>query len=402
MRKGDVDEQARIKASFEKEAAAAMQELDAERTKKKNKLQERLAAKRKNGGSAAPPKDSPPEAMKVASAKVSPRGPETDEDDKKADWNEAQAALKVMQKKRIDATSAVASTSTAISPAVTQSLAALEKKMDSISSLLQALEKRENDISASIAKGAATLAAPAAAPTPSSNLNISVMPAADEPSPGQALRIVPDSDLHVQQRARLEFGYRVADLMGFKGLTLVGASSLPTSTAANNAFCNSYLYDHAGQQLAIHTDRMSSSGDFGLVIIHALSHIKIDPHDMSNDANSAFTLEFYSNLKILSQDLYKHTSKVVPKLLSASSSIGNSKSIRNMTSKLTALTGSIKSGESEMSEGSKQDDSGTRPTTEYFSTESLTERLKNYAIATGGESIPPEYIERYSKNQESS
>jgi hypothetical protein len=53
---------------------------------------------------------------------------------------------------------------------------------------------------------------------------------------------------------------------------------------------------------------MVSSGDFGLVVIHALSHIKVDPSNLSNDSNPLFMQEFFANLKILSQDLFKATS----------------------------------------------------------------------------------------------
>lgn len=50
---------------------------------------------------------------------------------------------------------------------------------------------------------------------------------------------------------------------------------------SNNAFCNSYLYDRDSNSLLVHKDRLSSSGDFGLIVVHALSHIKVRTHSLA-------------------------------------------------------------------------------------------------------------------------
>ena len=44
-----------------------------------------------------------------------------------------------------------------------------------------------------------------------------------------------------------------------------------------------------------------------MILVHALSHVKLNPNNPSawNDQNPSFTKEFYKNLRILSQDLYK-------------------------------------------------------------------------------------------------
>eukprot|EP00606_Chrysophyceae_sp_TOSAG23-5_P001356 GSChrysophyteH2.ASY1.ANO1.1387.1 assembled CDS len=332
-KQGDQKEQERIKASFEKEAAAAMQELDADRTKKKSKLQERLAAKRKKDYGSKK-KEKEPSAEQPADGTVAENG-----------------------------------NATATNPET--AMAALETKMDRIGAILEVLERRNNTAAASVA-AVAPAATAATDSSAASSGPVLVKPAADEPAPGTTMKIVSDGDLHVQQRARLEFGYKVAELMGFKELTINGASSLPQSTAVNNAFCNSYAYDNFAKQLSIHVDRMSSSGDFGLVIIHALSHIKVNPKDLSNDADAAFTSEFYSNLKILSQDLYKHSTNSVAKQMA------------------TAGTPRNAGGNGE----------GVEKEKDYYSEDSLAERMKKYAQATGGQSIPLEYLERYSQNQE--
>lgn len=47
--------------------------------------------------------------------------------------------------------------------------------------------------------------------------------------------------------------------------------------------------------------RISSSGDFGLVLVHAAAHIQVDPSDMSNDLDPRFTQYFHRALKVLTQ-----------------------------------------------------------------------------------------------------
>merc|ERR1711927_25661 len=83
----------------------------------------------------------------------------------------------------------------------------------------------------------------------------------------------------------------------------------------------SYLYNSVDHTLLVHSNRLSSSGDFGLIVIHALSHIKVNASDLSNDSDPAFLAEFYKNLKILSQDLYKKS--VVASTNSAAAAFGS-------------------------------------------------------------------------------
>lgn len=97
----------------------------------------------------------------------------------------------------------------------------------------------------------------------------------NEPTPGDTFQEVPDEDIHIQEKARLEFGLKLATLIGIKGLSIKVASSLPPSLASNNAFRDSYFFREEDNTLLVHTNRVSSSGDFGLVVIHGLSHIKV-------------------------------------------------------------------------------------------------------------------------------
>jgi hypothetical protein len=97
------------------------------------------------------------------------------------------------------------------------------------------------------------------------------------PPQGQELIICDEKKLSIQETARLEFGRQLTSLVGIsEAIKLRAAKSLPPSNGyENNAFRNSYFYDDKAQVLYIHTNRLSSSGDFGLVAIHALSHIKV-------------------------------------------------------------------------------------------------------------------------------
>jgi hypothetical protein len=100
----------------------------------------------------------------------------------------------------------------------------------------------------------------------------------NNPPQGEELVICDEKKLSIQETARLEFGRQLTSLVGVsEAVQLRAAKSLPPATDAyqNNAFRNSYFFDERGQVLYVHLNRLSSSGDFGLVAIHALSHIKV-------------------------------------------------------------------------------------------------------------------------------
>lgn len=44
---------------------------------------------------------------------------------------------------------------------------------------------------------------------------------------------------------------------------------------ASNAFRNSFFYDPHTKKLFVHARRLSTSGDFSLVLLNAISHIKV-------------------------------------------------------------------------------------------------------------------------------
>ena len=113
-----------------------------------------------------------------------------------------------------------------------------------------------------------------AAPSASAMTSLSAIETG-EPSAGTTTDIVTDEELHVQERSRLQYGQRLASILGLKKLTIKIARSLEPSKYVNNSFKQSYSYDKSSDVLIIHQSRLVSSGDFGLVVIHALSHIKV-------------------------------------------------------------------------------------------------------------------------------
>ena len=107
------------------------------------------------------------------------------------------------------------------------------------------------------------------------NQNIYTYKDNNEPQSGIQIQVLPDIEVSVQDNVRLEYGCRLAVMIGLPDLKINIATELPCSNILNNSFSNSYYYDEIENRLLIHFDRMKSSGDFGLVVVHALSHIKV-------------------------------------------------------------------------------------------------------------------------------
>jgi hypothetical protein len=193
------------------------------------------------------------------------------------------------------------------------------------------------------------------------------------PAQGDELVTVPKQKLSVQEKARIAFGTRLVEMVGLPPVTFTAVASLPPSTLSNNAFKNSYHYDDKTNELFMHIDRLSSSGDFGLVCIHALSHIKVNPMDLSNDNDPQFAAEFYTNLRILSQDLYKN--------INSTSNNGPSNSPKDRSPSITGA------------------DSVPVSTAEYFNKQRMHERMKQYLANEGGAGqVPTSYIDRYNQD----
>lgn len=70
------------------------------------------------------------------------------------------------------------------------------------------------------------------------------------------------------------------------------ASNLPPNNYDKNCFRNSFFYDHPRGILFIREDRLASIGEFVLVVLHCLCHIKCG--DLTDDKQPVFLREFYS------------------------------------------------------------------------------------------------------------
>jgi hypothetical protein len=286
----DQQEKERILAIFEKEQAAAMEASENERKTQKQKLQDRLAKKKldkekgKNSGAGSsstaastPPSEAQPAdllqsvaaAQAASDAKAAAKGKKKF-DDAAAAWRGHLAAAAARGGSSADLNAAGGG------GAIGAQMSLIEQKLERIERLVAAIDNSNNlgGASASPVPGGVRIGGDSFAGTGA--LPPVLYRDSDEPTPGDAVEIVPEDEIHLQERARLEFGRRLAAMVGLKTLTIRAANSLPPSNAVNNAFSNSYHYGPQEDTLYVHSNRLISSGDFGLVVIHALSHIKVN------------------------------------------------------------------------------------------------------------------------------
>jgi len=66
---------------------------------------------------------------------------------------------------------------------------------------------------------------------------------------------------------------------------------LPPNNYERNAFRNSIFYEHARNILFVRKERMDSIGEFVVLILHSMSHIKCG--QMTDDASPQFLRQFY-------------------------------------------------------------------------------------------------------------
>jgi len=274
---GEIDkaEKERILQTFEKERVAALDALEQVRKSQKAKLNERLNKRKSTLAAVTPPFTQPPEMLAAAAAAESSTAVQSMQN-----LNNKLAAL--TNPKTVSDISASVNAET--SAAFVQSVRLIEAKLERIEKVILTLEKngvkailpppQEPPVLAPVVEIPKPVEIEAVPPTP-----IVPTPAVyhdkDDPAPGDSVEFIPEAELPMQDTARLEFGKKLAVMLGLKTLTFRAAASLPPSTASNNAFANSYLYNPADQSLVVHSNRLHSSGDFGLIVVHALSHIKV-------------------------------------------------------------------------------------------------------------------------------
>lgn len=88
------------------------------------------------------------------------------------------------------------------------------------------------------------------------------------------------------------------------------AKSLPDAQTNATAFRCSYFYDHSRRTIFIRQSRLANIGEFMLVMVHALAHIKSAVADDRanitawNDADPAFLTEFYGLLEVCTEEMF--------------------------------------------------------------------------------------------------
>jgi hypothetical protein len=120
--------------------------------------------------------------------------------------------------------------------------------------------------------------------------------------------------------------------------------------------------------------------------------LQVNPSDLSNDSDPKFLAEFYKNLKILSQDLYK-------KSVVASTTAPGPKGAQPRGKLKPQPSFSAKDRDAFLSaQAAQSEDAGAAGATalghsaDHFSAESLHDRMRLYAQQGA---IPLDYLDRY-------
>jgi hypothetical protein len=129
------------------------------------------------------------------------------------------------------------------------------------------------------------------------------------------LEVVELSELPTAQYVVYCFAASIRENIGRNGIALPPvkvaiARSLPDAPSNASAFRNSYFYDHGRRTLFIRQSRLSNIGEFLLVSMHGLAHVKAalaeDRQTTAswNDSDPSFLTEFYGLLEVVSEELF--------------------------------------------------------------------------------------------------
>ena len=275
----DNREKERIRSAFEREHVASLAALEKDKNAQKQKLQSRLANKRQLKATkelsarAEKPPNSPSMASRMwtqlASRRLSLRRMKSTDVQAAFSNQPADAvrrksiqSLKTL-KDAVTTAAGLTSQSAAPNPQLSVAIAQIEVKLARIETVINAIAMSNTSQSQSV-------------PLPSAIISGAYRDESEPPA-GQLLQVILDesADLVVQEATRLAFGRRLAMMVGLKDLTIRAAVSLPPPTVTDNAFAHSYMIDPSSGVLFVHKDKLSSSGDFGLLLLHAFSHIKV-------------------------------------------------------------------------------------------------------------------------------
>jgi len=422
------EEKAKILLNFDQKNQDNLKRMEEDRLKKKAKMEERLKRKTQLTAAAAPSSDPSPELINASAAVTF--GTEAQNAAQIAAIQAGRSARTPASQQQMMMMQQMPNNLDLILPQVTSQMQTIDEKLRRIEMLITASE----------AKMAAAAVAPQSAVPAATTTTAGTVPLPanlyhdpDPPKVSDHREPISDQDLSSPEMARIDFGRRLVTLvLGQKSSVRVSAAAhLPPSTAVNNAFSNSYDYQKGTGELLIHKEKLKSSGDFGLVVIHALSHIKVDPDNLSNDMDPKFLEEFYKNLKILSQDLYKQQAKTAAQTQQMQQGGGGSTTMVASNSRaalqtigMNAKGAFAKSKQSPMNKSfrgsmagvelsnaisaaviSSGDEEGDAPSLHRIGSQqnvnhggggapaiSIEERMKQYLAAS---TIPPEFFDRY-------
>ena len=121
-----------------------------------------------------------------------------------------------------------------------------------------------------------------------------------------ALDLVDPKSLGFSEYVVWKFGTYIIDLLVVP-CDLCITRTLPPVDYARNAFRRSYVYVPQEQCIYMRRERLESVGDFAIVLVHAMAHIKCE--QMHDDGTPEFLAEFHYCLKVLGQELFFAKSK---------------------------------------------------------------------------------------------
>jgi trimeric autotransporter adhesin len=327
------------------------------------------------------------------------------------------------------AATAAAAAAAATAAAAQKQYRAIQRKLDGIEALVGALQSAQAEqaaagqqlqanvqlfnsaASSAAAAAAAAAAVPVAAPAAAKAVVYRDPEDAAVPPPASAvLEVLPLDSLPVQARSRLEFGEHLYTVLRLRdSVTVAVARSLPPPPEqSTNAFRSSYYWDAAAKTLYVHARRLGSSGDFGLVLVHAAAHLKSDtePEHLQDDTRPAFTQHFHGALRTLTQELFAR--RTVPADSAGDSSVNSdamsgrrgSVVVSSKRGSVTATTtaGTTAAAATAASAANSATTAATVP--QGFSEQALQQRIAMYAKASGLPQLSS-FMDRYATESKS-
>ena len=194
------------------------------------------------------------------------------------------------------------------------------------------------------------------------------------PPASNELKSREEEDLSTFEVVRMGWARRIAQIVGMgDSVAIKIADALPRSTYERNAFRNSYYYDDGAKTLYVHVERFGSQGDVMMCLVHALSHIKVNPSDLSDDGSVGFVSEYHRELKMVTNEL------AVGRGASAGGGgrgVGSGGQLKVDISMRDLQSASGFGGKAGAADGA-----------DFFSEEAMVKRMKAYAQATGGSKV---------------